>query len=741
MAKASPIQSSVNSGELSPLLDARTDFAKYGTGASIMENFLPTVQGPLVRRAGTRFVREAGGSEKVLFVPFEFSVTQAYVIEFRPFFIRFYTTDSVTKVRGVLESSPGTVLQILSPYEATDLFSADGTPRLKFAQSGDFLYITSGNHQTRILKRTSATNFTLTLHEVEGGPFKILNDTTTTVFASAEAGTGVTLTASAGIFAAGHVGSLFQLESKDINAIPAWEVGKVIAVGARRRSDGKTYEALNGATTGTNRPVHTEGALFDGDVGVQWQFRDPGYGYVKITSVDSSTQATVTVVDRLPSQVVLAANATTRWAFGAWSTVEGWPTAVAFFRERLWLAKKQMVWGSVAADFNDFRARNFGQVTADAAIVVTLVSGKINDVQWMTGDDELLCGTAGGEFVIGELTNGNPIGPGNVRSRLISQYGSRSIPPIKNGNGQLFIQRAGLKAREISYDSLNLKYASTDATILANHITRSGVVNVAFTQEPVPVVWVLLADGSLIGYTWSAEQDVRAWHRHPVGGNGFVESMAVIPAIEGDRDELWLCVRRVINGTIVRYVEYMERPWREGDLQSSSFYVDSGLSYKGAATTTISGLSHLNGQVVDVLVNGAAHPQRTVSGGFITLQIPATVAHVGLPCPAKFRSMRIEAGAKDGTSQGKTKRIHKMVYRFINTAGGKYGSSVENLDTLQFREASDPMDQPVPLYSGDKVVSWPDGYTTDGYIMYVNDQPLPVTLLAVMPQVVTNDAR
>lgn len=743
MSKASPILENFNTGELSPLIAGRVAFDKYPNGASLLENFIPTTQGPNVRRGGTRYVGEVKNSSKrVLLVPFEFSVAQAYMLEFGDFYVRFYTWDAVTKVRGILESSPGVPVEVATPYSEADLYNADGTPRLRYAQSGDFLYLTHSLYKQRILQRLTATSFSLTDYTARGGPWKSLNDTATTVYASAETGS-VTLTASAAVFQAGHVGSLFYLESRDVNAIPAWEVSKAITAGQRRRSDGKTYEALNAATTGTNRPVHSEGALFDGDTGVQWQFRDPGYGYVQITGFTSSTIVTATVIDRLPSQVVGSGLSTTRWAHSEWSDVEGWPSDVTFYRERLWFGKRQMAWGSVSADFNDFSPRSFGQVTADMAITVTLSSGKINDIQWMVPDRDLVIGTAGGEFAIGELTNGEPLSPTNRRSRIMSQFGSRAIPPIKNVEALLFIQRSGLKARETFYDFGSDGYKSTDTTVLAEHITRTGVTQMAFAPDPDQIVWATRADGLLLGFTWNNEQAVRGWHRHPIGGSGVVESIAVIPAAEGDRSELWLVVKRTIDGVTRRYVEYLDRSYRTGDAQTSQFYVDSGLTYTGAATTTITGLDHLEGATVSVLVNGAPHPNVVVDSGEIELQLPATTAQIGLPCPARYRSMRLEAGARDGTSQGKTKRISKVVIRLDNTGGGKYGPLQDGglMDTLQLRRASDAMDQPAPLFTGDKVVSWPNGYDLDAYLGFEIDQPVAATIVALMPQVTTQDAR
>lgn len=745
MAKSSPLLSNLNAGEFSPMLDGRVDYAKYPNGASRLENFIPTVQGPHVRRGGTRFVAEVKSSAagRPLLQVFEFSVDQAYIVEFGNLYCRFYTWDAVTKRRGILETAPGSgiAVEVATPYAIGDLYNADGTPRLRFAQSGDFLYIAHPSYQPRILRRLTATSFSLGLFEAKGGPWKSLNETPTTVWASAETGTGITLNASAAIFQAGHVGSLFFLESKDLNQIPAWEPSKAITTGDRRRSDGKTYEALNSTHTGSSRPVHNEGALIDGDSGVQWQYRDAGYGYVKITGFTSATVVTADVIDRLPSQVVSAGNATTRWAFAAWSSIEGWPAQVAFFRERMWWARGQEVWASVAADFTDYAPRTFNTVTADAGFTVQINSGKINAVQWLAPDRDLLVGTAGAEFAIGELTNGEPLGPNNRRSRLASEFGSKAIPPVKNGKSTLFVQRSGLVVRETFYEFASDGYESSESTVEAEHITHTGVIDMVFAPEPTPIVWAIRNDGRLIGFTWNNEQKVRGWHPHPIGGAGIVESLAVMQAAEGDRHELWLVVRRTIDGVTRRYVEYMERPWRKGDTQASQFYVDSGLTYSGTPVTTISGLGHLEGQVVDVLTDGAPHPQRTVTGGQITLQRAASVVNVGLPCPCLYRSMRLEAGASDGTAQGKTKRIHKAVLRFLNTGGGRYGGAENALDDLQFRTAADPMGAPVPLFSGDKIVSWPDGYTTDAYMMFVNDQPTAVTLVALAPQVHTQDAR
>lgn len=736
----SPLIDNFNAGEFSPLLDGRVSFEKYPNAASILRNFIPTTQGPIVRRGGFRFVHATKTqTDRTLLIPFEFSVTQAYMLEFGNLYVRFYTWDAVTKVRGILESSPGVPVEVVTPYLAADLFNADGSPRLKAVQSGDFLYLTHDAYQPRILKRTTATTFTMELFEASGGPFQTLITNAATLAATGQTGS-ITITADSGIFAPSQVGGLLLLEAASVSTIPAWEVGKTISIGSRRRSDGKIYEATTAGTTGTNRPVHTEGTLADGDPGVSWAFRDPGYGHVKITGFLNVFQVTADVIERLPESTVTG---TQRYAFGEWSNGNGWPSVAAFYLNRLWFARRQQVWGSVSDDFTDFSPKSFGEVTADMAISVRLSSRNINDIQWLSADRELLAGTAGGEFGIGPLTSNEPIGPANVRAKLLSEFGSRAITPVKNAESVLFVHRSGLTARETFYDFASDGYKSTDATVLAEHITFTGLTAFAFAPDPHQIVWAIRNDGALVGFTWNNEQNVRGWHPHPVGGGGIVESIAVMPAAEGDRSELWAVVRRTINGATKRYIEFMERYYRRGDTQASQFYVDSGLTYSGAAVTTITGLSHLEGATVSVLVNGAPHPDRIVAGGQISLQLPATMAQVGFACPCQYRSMRIEAGAHDGTAQGKTKRIHKMVGRFQDTGGGTYGALVDGafMDPFLFRKPSDAMDLPAPLYSGDKVVSWPRGYDAEGYIGYENNQPTAATLVAFMPQVQTVDTR
>jgi hypothetical protein len=159
-----------------------------------------------------------------------------------------------------------------------------------------------------------------------------------------------------------------------------------------------------------------------------------------------------------------------------------------------------------------------------------------------------------------------------------------------------------------------------------------------------------------------------------------------------------------------------------------------------AAVTTISGLDHLEGETVSMLGNGSVYADRAVASGAITSIDPAvSKAMVGLGYTTTIRTLRSDAGAEDGTAQGKIKRVFEIVIRVINTLGLKTGPDSTNLDTVKFRGGDDPMDTSPPLFSGDKVIKHRGGWDREGQITIVQDQPLPMTVSAVIVRSLESD--
>ncbi|MFO1465870.1 MAG: hypothetical protein U1F35_05430 [Steroidobacteraceae bacterium] len=675
MARASPIITSLNAGEFSKDLDGRVDISRYPAALQRAENFLLTVQGPAQRRGGTRYLAATKASGKALYVKFEFSAKQSLQLEFGDLYVRFDTQ------HGFVEASPGVPYEIVSPYAVADLWNDDGTPALYVEQSGDVLYIANqkGTYAPQTLTRLANNNWVFAEYAPNQGPFQDRNTTTTTIYASAGTGS-INLVASAAVFVSTDVGRLVRLELQNFND-PAWETGVAYTSGDRVRWDGKTYKASTSGTSGIQPPTHEHDDALDGKTGVKWTYQDPGYGVARITAYTDSTHVAATVIvdtfnglNVMPAGVVGSGNPTKRWRLGAWSVTTGYPRVFVFFKQRLFAFTRLGVYGSVPSDFANHSPDFFGQVRQDNAINATLQDA--NDILWAAATKVMLIGTGGGEFIAGPLTSAEPMGPSNFGIDRQSRLRVKPVPPTLSGNSVLFTQASGRKLFSLDYQVASDNFVSQDLAVLSNRITASGIIATAYQAEPHSMLWLVLANGKLISFTYDKEQEVWGWGRHPIGGDGFVESAIVTPSPDGTREELYLIVRRTINGATVRYKEFMERPYEApdedgtgGDDQADCFYVDAGLTYQGVATSHVSNLSHLEGQTVQVLGDGAVLPDCVVSAGAIDIARACSTINIGLQCGANRH--HADRGGRGGWHRAGQDQAHPPAHRALHRFAGR----------------------------------------------------------------------
>ena len=381
----------------------------------------------------------------------------------------------------------------------------------------------------------------------------------------------------------------------------------------------------------------------------------------------------------------------------------------------------------------------------------TIGSDQVNAIKYIKGLRTLVLGTSSGEFIATASSSAEPITPTNIQIKRQAGYGTSDVDALIAGNKILFVQRAGKKVRELTYDYDTDGYVAPDLTILSEHIGGSGVAtgftDWTYQQEPDSIVWVVRSDGVLCGMTYQRSEQVVAWHRHILGGvfgssDAVVESVAAIPnstAASQGEDTLYMIVKRTVNGATRRYIEFMKPFDYSSDIEEA-WFLDSALQYSGSAVTSVSGLDHLEGQVVSILANGATHADKTVSGGSISLDRSATKITVGLPYTSTLQTMRIESGSADGSAQGKIKRIQELTIRLFETVGAEVGSSSDNTDIIPFRDSSMAMDTAVSLFSGDKQIEFNSDYETDGFVFVKQTQPLPLTITALYPQLNTYDS-
>lgn len=665
MAKQTVAFTNFTAGELSPRLDGRTDLNKYFNGTKTLENMLIHPHGGASRRSGTKFIHEVKtSSAQTRLIPFEFSTTQTYILEFGNQYIRFYKdqgiiTESNKTISGATQANPGVITATSHGYS-----------------NGDHVIITGVVGMT----------------ELNGKTFKVANKTTNTFELQDVDGNNVNTTGYTAYGSAGVANKIYEIASP-------YTTADLSTIKFAQSADLMYLVHPSYAIRKLSRSGHTS-----------WTLSSP--------SLTGSPSPTLN------------------------NTTDKYPSSVTFFEQRLVFAgtndNPQTIWFSKSGDLENFTT---GTNDTDA-MVYTIASNKVNAIRYMSAQRSLIVGTVGGEFVVSGSGTTLPITPTNVQIQKQSSYGAANVDAVQIENVTMFLQRAKRKIRELTYN-LNIdQYQAQDMTLLAEHISDGGILEMAYQQEPDSILWCVRSDGTLLGLTYARTEQVVGWHRHIIGGafgsgQAVVESVASIPT-DSNEDELYVIVKRTINSVTRRYVEHLTL-FDYGTDQTDAFYVDSGLTYSGSATTSITGLNHLEGQSVTILADGSTHPNKTVSGGAITLDRSSTKVHIGLPYTSLLQTMRIESQSNEGTSQSKTKRINEVTLRLHETVGVEVGASLTDMERIPFRSSAAAMDTAVPLFTGDKQVEFRDDFNTDGHVYVRQTQPLPLTLLSIYPMLTVND--
>lgn len=753
MGRYSPLYSSWTSGELSPRLRGRADLEKhYFQGAEELTNILVWPHGGIDKRPGTYYVSTATEPDTATrVIPFEYSTTQAYIIELGEYKMRFYMEG------GIITTSGTTPYEIVSPYAAADLFD------IRYVQSADVMYLVHGSYAPQKLTRTGHTAWTLTEVEFENGPFLDINTTAITVTPSAATGTTV-LTASTGIFDAQHVGALWRFEgnvtkSASITAENQWttalqaDAGETIiiqlngswtATATLQRSfdEGATWLDYQSWTTNVSlNYVESQDGVFY-RLGIKTGnftsgtceaniIKQDEWGYVKITDFTSDTTVTGTVERDLPDSVL---SGTIDWSEGSWSDLNGWPETTTFYEQRLMLAgsflRPQTIWASKVDDYEDFNA---GTGLDDESYTYTIASQDVNAIRWMVDTDVLRIGTIGGEHKFGFRDSATT--PTNVDTKRFGSVGSAKLSAVLIGNTVMFIQRGGKKVRGMIYDLQQESYLTPEISIRAEHMLREGggVVDLAFAQLPDPIIWLVTNNGTLVSCTYDQMNGVTAFAEHET--QGWFESVATIPGLE--RDEVWVVVRRNIDGTDTRYIEqFQTTQWESG---TDAILMDSTITYANVSgTTTLSGLEHLENEEVVVITDGSTHPSQTVDGGTIDLNWSADTVHVGLGYTSTATTMPLIPPVEAGTSMGKRKKVFKTSINFYKTSYCKIGTPGGKMDIVPFRSSADEMNQRIPLFTGSIEQTFSAGFAKDLQITLVSDLPVPFSVIGLGPTMFTS---
>lgn len=793
------IQTNFTAGQLSEKLAGRVDLAKYFNGLKTLENFIIYPQGGVTRRPGFKYIASQPSATPgaVRLIPFEFSTTQAYILELGNLYMRFYmnggqivSPDVYTKLLLHCNGNDGstTFTDEVLPHTVTAVgdaqiddsqskFSATLPASGLFDGSGDYLSIP--DHADWFMGTAAftidfwwrpsninlgKTSFFFTHCDTEDClndrifcyyipnsskiQFYIVDGAATTILLESSAWTptigiwyhiaiirgwggnandwaitvnGVAIGTLTDASSWPNVGPwLFcvggGLTRSLYGHLDEFRVSKGIARWTANFTPPTAEYSLSGATYQIGTPYLTEHLpqiKYAQSADIMWLVH-PSYQPRKLTRTGHAAWT-------------LTAYAPTANPF---TSTNNYPAAVAFFEERLWFAgpnaSPQEIFSTKSGDFENMTTG----ANDDDAIDITIAADQVNRIRWMEPGKVLTIGTVGGEWRLGATSLNEPVAPDNIVIRRESAYGSADIQPETVGPHILFVQKAGLKIREYKYNYELDGYLSVDLNILSDDITEGGLKYLAYQQEPHSILWAVRSDGILLGLTYQRDHDVIGWHKHTIGGtDSELESIAVIPGT--NEDELWASIKTEVSNTEIRFITQMQDIFSANNT-TGAFFLDCGLTYDGAETLTVTGLDHLVGETCQVLADGLEVDDEYVSGGEVTLDATASEAHFGFSYNSNLETLRLEREINGQTIQGKTKRISEVRLRLLESKECKIGPDADNLDSVDF-------DTGTAVYTGDKMIEFDGPHEEEGRIYVRQDQPLPLTILAIISEFFVSD--
>lgn len=765
MAKFREIKTSFLGGEISPAAMGRVDLPFYKSSCKTMKNAIPLLSGGCYRRPGTFFESSESASTDYAprLIPFLVSKTESYALRITKVIASTGLIEAFQPTSNVAASTKTTVTgthpwvgSLANNYTTVGFY--DEWHSVQYAQSADVMILVHPRYKPYRLSRTAV------------GAFNIYG------FDTDSAGTQLT-------------GSFFRDSYPYLN-------------------QNTTATTLGiASTSGSNIALTASTAIFtaaDDWVGVVFKINDgTNTGVVKVVSWTSTTVVRVDIISNFNNTTPSAS-----WWESAWSNRQGWPRSVGYFQGRRvyggTLRKPDSLFFSQTSTYTTMSvlaitisdAAGDGVTTGPTGaqpFTATLSSQQLNQIQWISPEVTLVVGTSGDEWIIDKFDQTAVFGANNIDARVTTHYGSTYLQPQRAGDELMFATFGDKDLRGFIFNFQQNNYNDEPVQLLFDEFPYAEGAGSAFGNRKFKTIawdgtrktlWCVDTTGHLVGLTRDRILQVTAWHSHQFGGYdatktggsvtdtgsaaldviyglcaGSVSSVAVVPNPIIGLNDVWISIKRYVNGAYVYHTERMIGgvfPYETAFTQLSGpgIYNSDASGYEAnvvAFPTIVNGLvnnmlAHLEGAAVVGTVSNARGVFH-VSGSAVSSADTTIVGYtavglndvnssvsMGLTFSTIIEPVRIEAGSQIGVSQGARKRAHLYTLRFYKTLACKVGRDADNLTALEFRDGDTLMGYSAELFSGDKQHSPEMAYDTDGLLYILQDKALPFALVALIAE-------
>jgi hypothetical protein len=698
MGKVNVVQNSFAAGELSPRMLSRTDLKGYKEGCQELTNMIPVSHGPALSRPGTYFITTVTGDKSCRLVPFHVAPDEVYMLVFSGANVTVLNESGLPPAASIVVNGR---FQQGSLGWTTVTSSGGGGPQgtVNFT-SGAVVLDASPNHLAAI-RQTITTEV--------GKEYKIavttLNRNNLLVKVGTAAGGTQLVNAAMGtrvveewIFTATTTSTFIQLEQAAGSAGTCTIASCQMVPTATPAQ--LALNLVNPFPSGSLRDIQYEMQ----PAGKTMYFSHPLVPPQRVVFTPPSSFA----IEPVP----FGTTAPSDWGAG------DYPAGLTFFEGRLWYggtsSQPSKLWASKSGNFLDFTVG----ANADDGLAYTIA--KAGSIRWIKGMKNLLVGSDNSEFTLS--SEGGVITPSDIVIEPQSAYGSLAAAPLQVGNQALYVSSDGRKLRAMGYRFEESGWVSTDLTFASEHITKYGIYSMAWAQNPENVVFIVDLDGQLIGCTYDKSNTIIGWHKHQFTGYDVI-SVAAARFVGTDRVWLALWDRTTQQTQICAMTS----------LAVDDIYTDVSLRRDWVpATSVVTGLGHLEGKTVQVLANGAVHPDRVVTGGQITLQSPASTTVVGVGYTRTLKTMPIEFSDNEGATEVKHKKVTKVYVRVLSSL-----RPLINGVRPPTRFPATPMDTRDPAESTDiQVLNF--GWNMREAITIQETLPIPMSVVSVFAEMATS---